>query len=151
MLNVFSIGRTFVSFFATLRHVRIFQQFSDAVYGVYANIFRQVQVTIDCDSYWHVYRGCHLDRVAQLASARASCPRGHRFESGHEPSFSRFPRPNPVARKAFNFTMEWAWNFTPLSAENVGRYRDVHKKLTHLFYNFHGTKRCKDEFADTKR
>ena len=30
-------------------------------------------------------------------------------------------------------------------------YRDVHKKLTHLFYNFHGTKRCQDEFADTKR
>ena len=30
-------------------------------------------------------------------------------------------------------------------------YRDVHKKLTHLFYNFYGTKRCKDEFADTKR
>ena len=25
------------------------------------------------------------------------------------------------------------------------------KKLTHLFYYFHGTKRCKDEFADTKR
>ena len=25
------------------------------------------------------------------------------------------------------------------------------KKLTHLFYNFHGTKRRKDEFADTKR
>ena len=30
-------------------------------------------------------------------------------------------------------------------------YRDVHKKLTYLFYNFHGTKRCKDEFADTTR
>ena len=30
-------------------------------------------------------------------------------------------------------------------------YRDVHKKLTHLFYNFHGTKRRKHEFADTKR
>ena len=30
-------------------------------------------------------------------------------------------------------------------------YRDVHKKLTHLFYNFHGTKRYKDDFADTKR
>ena len=29
-------------------------------------------------------------------------------------------------------------------------YRDVHKKLTHVFYNFHGTKRRKDEFADTK-
>ena len=25
------------------------------------------------------------------------------------------------------------------------------KKLTHLFYNFHGTKGCKDEFVDTKR
>ena len=32
-----------------------------------------------------------------------------------------------------------------------GRYRDVHKKLTRLFSNFHGTKRCKDEFAATKR
>ena len=30
-------------------------------------------------------------------------------------------------------------------------YRDVHKKLTHLFYNFQGTKRGKVEFADTKR
>ena len=33
----------------------------------------------------------------------------------------------------------------------LGMYRDVHKKLTHLFYNFHGTKGCKDEFADTER
>ena len=33
----------------------------------------------------------------------------------------------------------------------TGIFRDVHKKLTHLFYNFHGTKRCKDEFADTER
>ena len=35
--------------------------------------------------------------------------------------------------------------------EIIGIYRDGHKKLTHLFYNFHGTKRRKDEFADTKR
>ena len=30
-------------------------------------------------------------------------------------------------------------------------YRDVHKKLTHFFYNFHRPKRRKDDFADTKR
>ena len=41
MLNVFSIGNTFV--FATLRHFGRYQQFSDAVHRVYANIFTQVQ------------------------------------------------------------------------------------------------------------
>ena len=32
-------------------------------------------------------------------------------------------------------------------------YRDVHKKLTHFFYNFYRPKRrkAKDDFADTKR
>ena len=42
MLNVFSIGNTFV-FFATLRHFGRYQQFSDVVYRVYANISTQVQ------------------------------------------------------------------------------------------------------------
>ena len=42
MFNVFYIGNTFV-LFATLRHFGRYQQFSDALYGVYTNVFRQVQ------------------------------------------------------------------------------------------------------------
>ena len=35
--------RKHIRFFATLRHFGRYQQFADAVYGVYINVFRQVQ------------------------------------------------------------------------------------------------------------
>ena len=42
------------SFFATLRHFGRYQQFSDAVYRVYANIFTQVQ-KLEIESHTDTY------------------------------------------------------------------------------------------------
>ena len=95
------------SFFATLLHFGRYQQFSDAVYGVYINVFRQVQKP---------YRLRVIQALISLRSAGsdssvglrtrindASRQLGRRFESGREPWFSRFPRPNPAARRVFQF------------------------------------------------
>ena len=92
------------SFFATLLHFGRYQQFSDAVYRVYANISTQVQkLGIDWESYRHLSRGGQLGRIAQWAKWHAWRLRGRRFESGRWSRYSRFPRPNPVARRVFQF------------------------------------------------
>ena len=97
-------------FWTTLRHFGRYQQFSDAVYGVYINVFKQVQKpyrlrviqtlisprSAGSDSSVGL-RACINDTSRQIV---------RRFESGREPLFSRFPRPNPVARRVFQFYHE---------------------------------------------
>ena len=56
-------------FFATLRHFARYPQFSDALYGVYTNVFRQVQ-KLYIESHTDTYpAGGQLGRMAQLANA----------------------------------------------------------------------------------
>ena len=106
MLNVFSFGNTFV-FFATLRHFGRYQQFDDAVYGVYINVLRQVQTPYRLRVIQTLIsrRSAGSDSSIGLRTRINDASRqiGRRFESVREPQFSRFPRPNPVARRVCKF------------------------------------------------
>ena len=100
------------SFFATLRHFGRYQQLSDAVYGVYTNVFTQVQKP---------YRLRVIQTLISRRSAGSDSSVGlrarindglrrisRRFESARELKFSRFPRPNPVARIVFFSILPWS-------------------------------------------